>query len=105
MFTAPYCKFYLQWNYAWKAAAWKAIVAGRCFLWLCGIETVLGRGILINRFGQDLTESRSVWTVTSIRFDPADRLIFIEWVLDWEVSRSDREVLLGNISKVFDVRA
>ena len=40
-----------------------------------------------------------------MRFDPADRLVFIEWVPDWELSRLEREVLLGNIFDVFDVWA
>ena len=53
----------------------------------------------------DFSESGLVRAVTSVWFDPADRLVFVEWVPDWELNWLKCEVSLGNVFEMLNMWA
>ena len=55
--------------------------------------------------GFDFSESGSVRALTLVWFDPADRLVFFEWIPDWELNRLECEVSLGDVFEIFDMWA
>ena len=55
--------------------------------------------------GFNFSESGSVRALTLVWFDPADRLVLVEWVPDWEHDWLKCEVSFGNVFEVSNICA